>query len=240
MRTPVEPKAPSRKKQLKKPKDLGGKHSVSLQQRAYDYIKEGVITYRYKPGQSIFENEIAEELGMSKTPVREALQQLEKRDFVMRRPYRDTCVKAVNLKDIKEIFEIRENLEVPAVKAACGRMKKEGLGRLRELTKLMLRAGKRNEFQTYMEADQELHGLILETAGNEKAYEIICGFNEHIQRVRYLATVRSPRLPELIREHVKLFRAIERGDVEAAARLMRKHLRDVLGDIEKFAEYGLL
>ncbi len=177
---------------------------------------------------------------MSKTPVREALQQLEKRDFVMRRPYRGTCVKAINLKDIQEIFEIREKLEVPAVRVACERMDREGLERLRELTRRMLKAGKRNEFQTYMEADQELHALILECAGNEKAYEIICRFNEHIQRVRYLATVRSPRLGDLIQEYLKLFRAIEGRDAEAAARLMRKHLRDLLGDIVKFAEYGLL
>jgi DNA-binding GntR family transcriptional regulator len=175
------------------------------------------------PGASVNELEIAEALGISRTPVREALRLLEREGLVMRYPNRGARVTQLSLRGVLDIWQIRELLEPAACRLAAGRIDRVALARIeRTIRSLRTRDAGLEAFELHHRSDVELHGLILRAADNATLREVVEMLHERIAQVRM---VNSPaRFRRSVAEHLAIIGALKAGDGPAAADEMRRHL----------------
>ncbi len=183
-------------------------------------LREAIITGQLAKGAQLSLKSIAESLGVSVTPVREALQILEREGFVELRPNRGAIVLGMDAQKIREHYEIREILESEAVKRFCGN--KEALAELRSVfdeAKFQLEQG---NYGQYSELNQKFHETIWRGADNRKMFEILAGLWNGLSIGSQ--TSREEYAAKSLREHAELLEAMERGDVDKTVSLMRGHI----------------
>jgi len=138
--------------------------SPSLDKLAYDQIKEAILTFQFLPNQALIEGELASQLGISKTPVRDALMRLEKEGLVVRLAYKGTYVSDINNQDMMEIYQIRIVLEGLAIRLAAEALVEEDFDALQKLIERHEVALKRHEVRLVSEINSEFHNIkIVET-----------------------------------------------------------------------------
>ncbi|THB73714.1 MAG: GntR family transcriptional regulator [Desulfobulbaceae bacterium] len=191
---------------------------------AYSRIKEEIRTNRMPPGFQATEPEIALRLGMSRTPVREALIRLESEGLVELIPRRGARVLPINVNDMKEIYDILTSLE-PDV-AANVAAKKPTLAEMRPLEKAakdMERALAREDLDAWADADDRFHLYMLDLNGNRRLREIVLALKFQVCRSR-IVTLRLRDKPEKSnKEHREILDHIRKGDAEAARKAFRAH-----------------
>lgn len=209
---------------------------VSLKERAYAAIKDAILTLRLEPGTPLVETDLAAQLGISKTPVRDALQQLEREGFVTRVPFKGTVVTGVTMRDLTEIFQLRAVLEGLAARLAAPLFSVEELdalaGRL-AAAEAALAAG---DLALCSRHGQALHDAIMAKTDNHRLVSINRILDEHIQRFRILSTRISGRLNKSVAEHYRVLAALCSRDPDAAELAMRHHLFSVLQDLSASAD----
>lgn len=200
----------------------------------YDILKDRIVRNALPPQQYLNETEICAELVVSKTPVREALQHLERDKLVVIIPNKGCFVAGIGLDLIREVFEVREVFECAAARFAAGLPSRErfaGLLSSHESFRASDDAGVRDS----LISGYQIHQVIVEASGNS----FISGFYQavlaHILRIRvhFLARFESKRLHETVDEHRALLEAIIDGDADAAERSMREHLERSLVSISR-------
>jgi len=211
----------------------GSNRTTPLQQKAYRFIKEKIMNRQLKPGSYLTDGQVATELGMSRTPVREAFRLLEYEGFLSSSARRGWRVYCLSLKDIHEIFDIKETLEgMLARKAAgCGDERKR-----QELRKTMARMKKSfiaNDYEAWRSADVELHHIILGMSENGRASRIVRDLNDQWYRIRLGLMAMQGRLERSNREHEAVVEKILAGDGNGAERQMRRHLHNLRGELER-------
>ena len=198
---------------------------LSLKQRAYDEISRWIVQGVLKQGQPLIETELAERLNISRTPIREALRELEKEGLVEIYPRRGTFVTKLTLKEIQELFEIREALEGMAARLCAKRITEEELQKLSEKFE---RAQKEKDERTkeilYEQAGDSLHETILTTCGNPGIKKIIENYKTRLNRERKLAAKIPGRIESAYRDHVSIYRALKDRDPDGAEGVMRNHI----------------
>lgn len=199
----------------------------SLVHQAYVWIKERILNFHFKPGESLTDREIAEELGMSRTPVREALRLLEHEGLLMSSPRRGWQVRPLGLEDIREIFDVKIVLESAMARWAAACPDQEKRRALQECLARMKEATAQKDTQAWVRADIDLHNVIFEMAGNRRAARIIQQLNEQWWRVRIGLVSMEGRMERSLHEHEAIVASILAGDEEAAERQMREHLEGV-------------
>ncbi|MGC8874624.1 MAG: GntR family transcriptional regulator [Chloroflexia bacterium] len=208
----------------------------SLKDRAYETIKQAILSLQLKPGQPLVEQELARQLGISKTPVRDALQELEREGFVTRVLFKGTYVTEVTMKDLREIFQLRAVLEGLAARLATPRFTPQELDEIERnltLSEEALAAGDRARCSRL---GQTLHNAIIEKADNTRLTLIIRNLDDHVQRFRALSDQIAGRLNKSVREHRRILEALRQGDPEAAEQALRSHLFSVLDDLSASSE----
>jgi DNA-binding GntR family transcriptional regulator len=196
-----------------------------LREEIKEHLIEEIISGRLKPGERIVEMRVAQELGVSQAPVREALRDLELFGFIVSLPYRGAQVREVSIADLVQIYPIRAALEGVAGRFAVGRIDEESLQRLEHLLEKMRNSSARNDHHTHVEADVEFHKTIIEASGNE----LIMRFWEsmRLETTTFLTMVMSRRsLQELTERHVVLLAALRSGDPLLAETAMRRHIEE--------------
>jgi DNA-binding GntR family transcriptional regulator len=216
--------------------------TVALSQLAYERIRTMFREYRVQPGMKISETRLARELGMSRTPIREAIRKLQSEGLLYQVPQSGTYVAQPGRREIAEIYEIRLALEAQAVVKAVPRLKHEDLERLCQLYREMHEHVVlfRNEAKPAMEgerlrrflaADMAFHLVIFEAADNRTAIKIYTdvqmrnrAFGDHSHRrdLRHLTSV--------LQSHADILRALQRQDAEAAKHHMTEHIQNSLRD----------
>jgi DNA-binding GntR family transcriptional regulator len=195
---------------------------VGLQAQARAEIKSAIIEGRLEAGSLTSVRALAELLGMSRTPVREALVDLANDGLVQFERNRGVRVQATQIHDIEEIFDLRLMLEVPAVRRAvprCTRVEIETLER--ELRAMQVHLDNETAFMSH---DRAFHDVLLQTLGNARLVQFVDGLRDQTQ-IRGFSTVgRSRPLREIVTEHRRILRAVKQGDAEAAAEAMKKHI----------------
>lgn len=129
-------------------------------------IQESILNNELKPGERIVETKIAEQLGISQSPVREAIRELETMGLVETKPFYGCFVKVLTKKEIGDIYAIRAHLEMFATREATNRISKENLKNLRKILEKMKLAVKKNKVQEYTELDIKFHNIIIKAADN--------------------------------------------------------------------------
>lgn len=185
-----------------------------------DAIRRGIL----EPGERLMEVQLAEELGISRTPVREAIRKLEQEGYVIMMPRRGTYVSDVSVGDVKEIFEIRSALESLAAGLAARRIEPEELATLQDLLAEIEGYIAKNDMEKIVETDIKFHGLLYQVSRNDRLVAIISNLKEQLARFRTLSMSYPGRLQETLEEHSEMVEAIANGDVSAARDAAEHHM----------------
>jgi DNA-binding GntR family transcriptional regulator len=192
----------------------------------YGKIKERIINGALAPGFPINESDLAQDLAVSKTPVREALRQLEREGLVENIPGRGSGVAHITFQDIREIFEVREIIECGAAKrAALMRNEKEVRVKRKELEQYSKKWTEAIELN--WGPVEDIHLFIIASIGNQKLIDTYLGLLDHIKRMRkhFGGRFTRQRFSELVFEHLEILDAIIEGNGERAELSVQNHLR---------------
>ena len=183
----------------------------------YETLLKQILDHKLKPGERLVEEQLGRDLGVSRTPLRDAINALAKDGFVKIEPRRGASVREFQLKDLIELYDIRMALEGLAAKLAAGNIDHSVLERLGN-------EFKENDVRLLLKADTNLHKIIIESCGNVKLQETLINLGNLVQAFRtagYKSTSRSKAATVF---HIKIVKALMNGDGEVAEKLMREHI----------------
>jgi DNA-binding GntR family transcriptional regulator len=207
------------------PLELDPSAATSLADKAYVAIRDRLIMLAIRPGDPIDDDELAKDLGVGRTPVREALKRLEGDRLVVSYPRRGTFATGMDISDLAHISEIRAQLEPLAARRAAERAARVGHGELDELAtgieQLDVGAIDRTELMRW---DLAVHRAIYRAAGNPHLEDVLIRYDNLATRIFCLFLDRLPTVDEHVGEHVELLRAIAAGDADRADDLAREHV----------------
>ncbi len=195
-----------------------------LREMVFESLREAIILGRLKPGERLMEIQLAEEMGVSRTPVREAIRKLELEGFVAMVPRKGAYVAGVTVKDIADVFEVRAALEGLAAGLAAERITDEEMDQLEmSLVKINVSG---DDISAIVEVDSTFHDLIYKTSRNHRLLHIITLLAEQIFRFRMTSLSQPGRLKIAIDEHKKIVEAICDRNVDLAQHLAREHMEN--------------
>jgi DNA-binding GntR family transcriptional regulator len=206
------------------PKDLAARRidrPVPLRERVYQAMQDLIISRRLAPGQHLVESELAEILGVSRQPVREALQWLANEGWVDLKPGYGAFVHAPAHDEADQLLAVRSLLEAEAARLAAQHATPEGVERLRELCKQGTDAVAADDIDGMVAANAAFHRCVTELSGNKVLLDFATQVDRRVQW--YYTPVARQRGKRSWQEHTKLINAIATGDGELAAQIMREH-----------------
>ncbi len=203
-----------------------------LSQKVYRALKTEIIKGSLKPGTKPSEGKIAEQLGVSRTPVREALKQLAVEGFVKTNPNLGVVVVEFSLEDIREVLQVRKVLEGLATSIAAKKINKAEIKKLEKIIEQMSISINNNDLLAYSDLNGEFHNLILKVCGNKRLTKICVNLSssEHRFKIRSLRS-NLGRLKYSLKEHQEIVKALKKGDSIQAERLSQLHLDSILKNI---------
>lgn len=204
----------------------------SLQDIAYFNIKEAILTLKFSPGHSLSNRELATQLGISETPIRDALQALEREGFVTRIPQKGTFVTEIDFDEIKETFQIRAVLEDLVVCQVAEKISPEQIAILKQILEDAEQALHNENRQRCSALGVQFHQQLIAWAGGVKLTAILDNLDDHLKRFRLISDSIYGRLEKSQDEHRQILDAIKNGPPAAAGQAMRTHLESVLVDIQ--------
>jgi DNA-binding GntR family transcriptional regulator len=199
---------------------------------AYARILERIVRLEMPPGSVVNEAKLREELGIGRTPIREALQRLGRENLVRSVPHRGTFVTDVNITDLARITEVRVVIESHAARLAAEKLTAGDREMIEELLELLGR-GYVTDQRDLMELDRRIHRAIYRAARNPFLEATLERYFNLSLRLWYLVLDHDVRLREAVDEHVELLRAILAGDSDLAETIMRKHVVGFEREIRK-------
>jgi DNA-binding GntR family transcriptional regulator len=205
--------------------------TATLREQAYDFVKAQIMNLDLKPGQYVTDSQVANELKISRTPVREALRRLEQEGLLVNQARRGWKVYALSLEDIHEIFDIKQALEGMIARRAANCEDSELRAALKATMERMRRAGDADDPVAWHEADAQLHQVIFAMGANERATGIIQNLNDQWHRVRIGFIALQGRIERSNPEHEAIIGSIISGDGGEAERLMHIHLNNVRDEL---------
>lgn len=190
----------------------------------FDYLKNAIMSGDLKPGERLMEIAIAQQLGVSRTPVREAIRKLEKEQFIEMIPRKGAYVSSTSIKDMLDVLEVRRLLEGFATELAAERMTDEKLKELYQTHKFFLKALEDNDTEAMITYDNDFHERIFEASDNLKLIEMTKALSEQVQRYRLSYFNEFPDFEELKEWHEKIYDAIEKKDTKRAYESAKRHV----------------
>ena len=192
---------------------------------AYEELRRGILSGQFPPAAPLSEYQLASQLKLSRTPVREALARLEHERLVRTVGTRGCFVAELTPNDIIEIYQIREPLESSAARVAAERMTAEALAELESIVEQMRESARAGYAQETLTTDVDLHRAVVRATQNGRMISILGTLDDQMHRIRSMWP-RTPRwLDGAVDEHADIVRSIAARDPDAAERAMRKHLR---------------
>ncbi|MDD2443676.1 MAG: GntR family transcriptional regulator [Desulfotomaculaceae bacterium] len=196
-----------------------------LREIVFESLREAIIQGKLRPGERLMEIQLAEEMGVSRTPVREAIRKLELEGFVVMAPRKGAYVSNVSVKDIVDVFEVRSALEGLAAGLAAERITSEEMDQL-EVTLVKISAICQEDIDAIVEGDASFHEIIYRASRNERLTQIITQLQEQIRRFRMTSLSRPGRSKIVLGEHKKIVEAISDRNVDLAQTLAREHIEN--------------
>ena len=201
----------------------------------YERLRRSITNLTMLPSESLSEQDLAEQLGVSRTPVREALIRLAEDGLIDIMPQRGSFVAPIRLKDVEEAQFIREALEVSVVRRLAGHadsaFKELGGSNLEQ----QARAVRSGNHELFLDLDEAFHRGFCESAGLPKSWKVIQVVKLQMDRVRYLSLPHAGHLDALLAQHQAVFKAVVSGRADEAARQMSRHLQQVLKTVQRLS-----
>ncbi len=217
------------------PGPAGGKPSSKTWERAYDGIKDLILSLAIKPGETVSENRLARALGISRTPVREALNRLEQEGLVISSRRRKRAF-VLTIAEVEEIFDLKVAIERTVARWAAERGQDEGRASFRQAVQRMQRIASARPaaadelegwHRAWLEADTEYHRILFRMAGNRRAEQIVDTVNNHWHRLRLGILAIEDRIEKSVVEHTRIADAVLARDGARAETLMAEHLQNL-------------
>lgn len=211
----------------------------SLGSHAYQELKRIIITGGIGPGEKLKEADLAAALGISRTPIREAVNRLEKEGLVEIFPQRGAFVVQPTERDIFELFLIRENLEGLATRLAAERVTPSALARLDACVEGFTEPFSEHDVERYAREDFEFHRSIVVLSNAQRLIQLVSSLHDHIRIFRLTTRGVSDRMKPSLDEHRQIIEALRRKDAGAAEERMREHVRHVRDGVMQNIQFFL-
>lgn len=213
----------------------------SLSTKVFHTIREDILSGKYRYNEELKEKTIGDELGVSRTPVREALRQLELEGLVTIIPNKGAYVVGISKEDIKDIYEIRSRLEGLCAKWACSNITKEQLDELDENIYLSeFHAGKDGHAEQILELDNKFHEILYEASKSPVLEHTLSDFHHYVQRVRKITLADSKRAVASNEEHRQIVEALKAKDSKKAEKLATLHMMNTIKNMDQYGWDNLL
>lgn len=196
-----------------------------LREIVYEELKMQILTGAIKPGTRMMEVELAEELGVSRTPVREAIRKLEKEGLVTIEPRKGAYASEISMKDMVDILEVRKTMEGLAAGIAAAKITEEQKVELKATMDNFNKAVEENSYDEMISNDTGFHHIIVESCDNDVLKHMIEQLQELVLRFRYLYFSDFKRAEQMPAEHMEIYEAIDKGDVEGAKEAAAVHIQ---------------
>lgn len=199
---------------------------LPLRDVVFNTLRQAILRGQLKPGQRLMEIQLAKQLGVSRTPVREAIRKLELEGLVVTVPRKGAEVAEITEQDLKDVIEVRCALEELAVALACERITKEQIVQLKELVTGFKQLMKLGDITELAENDVRFHDIIFGATGNQRLIQLINNLREQMYRYRleYLKDVTEHE--QLVREHEQIIESLQKHNLEAAKRIIHSHINN--------------
>ncbi|PRD44732.1 GntR family transcriptional regulator [Phyllobacterium phragmitis] len=198
----------------------------SLHGEIVSRLRDMIIEGDLQPGQRIYENQLGEELGVSRTPLREALKFLASEGLVELVPSRGAVVKRFSAKDVEDMLIVIRSMEMLAARLACAKASDEAIARLRVLHDAMVRHYQAGERLEYYKLNQQIHTGIVALADNAPLTEVHGLLQSRVKRIRFIGHEGAERWASAVAEHERIIAALEARDAETLARELDIHLEN--------------
>lgn len=198
--------------------------NVPARDLALAKLRNAILSGYFKPGDRLVERELCEKMGVSRTPIREAIRKLEQEGLVTTIPYKGPVVTIPTLEDIEEVFQVRAVLEGLAVRLLTTRRDTRAIQAMRKAVEAGERALERGDLRALVAANRAFHEAISRGSGNKLLQSLLCNLRARIGLLRVQSLSLPGRSEESVKEHRKLLRAVERGLADDGEALMRAHV----------------
>lgn len=196
-----------------------------LREQVYEQLKRKILTGQIKPGTRMMEIDLAADLGVSRTPVREAIRELGKEGLVSIEPRRGAYASEISVKDMIDTLTVRENLDALAAYLASSRITKAEEKKLLELTDKYAVAIESGDMDTMIRADEAFHKRIAKLSGNKTLYQVVRTVQTQVLRFRYLYYEDLANYKNMPTEHREIIEALMSGDSEHAREVAFTHVK---------------
>ena len=203
------------------------KRQPTLSEQAYNQIKDAICQGSVAPGDILSGNQIAQQLGMSRTPVREALRALASEGFVEIRNGIGAYVKPLSSKDMEDLYEVRCLLEMQAIKTSIYRISNDEIDDLTRRFQAIYDACEQGDSPAqgeFSELDWELHSLLVDRCTNNYIKEIVAGNNSNLRRYQSLSVNVLGDVHESARQHLEILRVLRSRDLDKLEEVLHAHL----------------
>lgn len=205
----------------------------SLSSRVFHTIRENILDGKYAKNEELREKTIGEELGVSRTPVREALRQLELEGLVSIVPNKGAYVVGISQKDMRDIYEIRCRLEGLCARWAAAKISKEQLDELEEIVFRAEFHVKKGNAEQLVELDNQFHETLYKAADSKELQRVLSDFHHYLQRVRKITLTDETRAAESNKEHMMIVEALKEHDADKAERLASRHIFSTVENMDR-------
>ena len=203
----------------------------SLGGKVFQQLKNSILAGEFENGAELREIALAKKLGVSRTPVREALRQLEQEGLVEIYPNRGAYVKGITYKDVEDIFRIRARLEGLCAEMAVSSITHEQLDKLDEIILLSKFYEEKKDMEHLLKMDSQFHEVLFESCGSKMLEHQLKDFHQYVQKARLRSLKRQERAKKSTQEHEEILLAIKDRDAKRADELATRHILNAIANI---------
>ncbi len=199
---------------------------LPLRDVVFNTLRQAILRGELKPGERLMEIKLADKLGVSRTPIREAIRKLELEGLVLMIPRRGAVVAEITEKSLKDVLEVRKALEELSVELACERITQEDILRLKEAAKEFEKTLQSGDVTEYAEADVKFHDIIYFATENQRLIQLLYNLREQMYRYRVEYLKRGEVHEMLLSEHDYIIECIQNRDKERAKEAICTHIEN--------------
>lgn len=203
---------------------LGMDEFLPLRDVVFNTLRQAILTGELKPGERLMEIHLANRLGVSRTPIREAIRKLELEGLVTMIPRRGAEVAQITEKSMKDVLEVRRTLDALSAELACERISQEEEEALKKACRDFEEAVKTKDAKVIAKADVALHDIIAAATGNQRLIQLINNLAEQMYRYRFEYIKDASQHERIIQEHRIIYESIVKKDKEAASNMAKVHI----------------
>lgn len=199
---------------------------LPLRDVVFKTLRRAILRGELKPGERLMEIQLANKLGVSRTPIREAIRKLELEGLVLMIPRKGAEVAEITEKNLRDVLEVRCALEDLAVQLACERISKEKIKELRAAAARFRDSLGSDDITEIAEADEAFHDVIFAATENKRLVQLLNNLREQMYRYRIEYLKKKECHPQLLEEHATIIKAIEERDKEKATQITSQHINN--------------